>query len=187
MINVFPTPVAAFVISPSGVVAANTTVTFTDVSYAGSGSSWDFGDPSSAGNTSGLPTTSHLYIAEGTYCITLISSNATCADTTSECIIAANDATVSIPNVFTPNGDSHNDIFYFNTSSVKELSCSIYDRWGLKIAEWTSANDAINGWDGRTTSGVLATDGVYYFIMTAKTLNDKLVEEKGFIQLLKEQ
>ena len=58
---------------------------------------------------------------------------------------------------------------------------------GLKIAEWSASNDAITGWDGRSTSGLECTDGVYYFIMKANTLNNKVIEEKGFIQLLKER
>ena len=48
-------------------------------------------------------------------------------------------------------------------------------------------NYAINGWDGRTTSGLVAPDGVYYYIMKAETLNNKLIEQTGFIHLLKEK
>ena len=118
----------------------------------------------------------------------MISSNVSgCADTTSECVTIANDATIFIPNVFTPNNDGVNDIFYFKTTSVKDLTCTIYDRWGLKIAEWTVNDNATSGWDGRSTSGIEATDGVYFFIMKANTVNNKVIEEKGFVQLLKEQ
>ena len=39
---------------------------------------------------------------------------------------------------------------------------------GRGIAEWTATNDSKAGWDGRTTSGTIASDGVYYFIMNAK-------------------
>ena len=110
-----------------------------------------------------------------------------CADTSSECFTIADEATLSIPNIFTPNNDGENDIFYFTTTSVKELTCDIYDRWGLKIADWIATNDAVNGWDGRTTSGVIATDGVYYFVMKANTLNNKIIEQTGFIHLLTEK
>ncbi len=188
MITVFNTPTADFTISPSGIIPVGSTVTFTDISTNGGISLWNFGDPSSGSNTSSLPSDTHVYSAQGIFCITLISANISgCIDSTSECITIADEATISIPNVFSPNNDGTNDIFYFTTSSVKELNCEIYDRWGLKIAEWTALNDAINGWDGRTTSGLVATDGVYFYTMKANTLNDKVIEQTGFIHLLKEK
>jgi gliding motility-associated-like protein len=186
MINVFPTPIANFSTSPSGVVPSNTSVTFTDASTNGGIEFWDFADPSSGiNNNSSASAASHSFASEGTYCVTLISSNVSgCSDTTQECIEIANDATFSIPNVFTPNGDGNNDLFFITATSIKELTCSIYDRWGLKIAEWNTIN---GGWDGRTTSGTIATDGVYYYIMKATAINDKITEKQGFIQLLKDK
>jgi len=185
MISVSLSPVANFTASPSGVLPVNSTVSFADISTNGGISLWNFGDAASGTNTSTLSSDTHVYSTEGIYCIVLVASNTNgCADTTSACITIADEATIVIPNVFTPNGDIINDIFYFETTSVKELNCSVYDRWGLKIAEWTTTNDSKAGWDGRTTSGTIASDGVYYFIMNAKTLNNKLIEKNGFIQLL---
>ena len=185
MITVLPNPVANFTVSPSGVLPVNSTVSFTDISTNGGISSWNFGDPASGTNTSSLSSDTHVFSNEGVFCIVLVASNTSgCADTASECITIADEATIVIPNVFSPNGDFINDIFYFESSSVKELNCSIYDRWGLKIIEWTALNDAKTGWDGRTTSGSIASDGVYYFILNAKTMNNKIIEEEGFIQLL---
>ncbi|MCW3072138.1 MAG: C-terminal target protein [Bacteroidetes bacterium] len=181
-ISVSPVPVAAMSVSPSGVVPANTAITFTDISTSGGSQAWDFGDPASASNTSFLSSDIHTYANEGTYCVTLVSANTSgCADTASECIVVANDATVNIPNIFTPNGDGNNDVFFISSTGVKELTCTIYDRWGLKIAELSSVNA---GWDGRTTSGNIASDGVYYFILDIKGLNDKTIEKQGFVQLL---
>ena len=188
MVTVAPTPVADFSYSPTGVSPVGTSVTFTDISTGGGISSWTFGDPLSGSNTSSLASDSHTYNTEGVFCITLIASNTSgCADTTSECITIADEATILIPNIFTPNNDGVNDIFYFTTTSVKELTCNIYDRWGLKIASFTATNDAINGWDGRTTSGLLAPDGVYYYIMKAETLNNKTIDQTGFIHLFQEK
>ena len=186
MITVAANPVAAFTVSPSGVVPANTSITFTDASTSGGIQGWDFGDPSSGlNNISNSSSPSHTFGAEGTYCVTLISGNISgCVDSTQECVVVANDATFSIPNVFTPNGDGTNDVFFITSTSLKELTCSVYDRWGLKIAEWNTIN---GGWDGRTTSGGIASDGVYYYIMKATALNEKITEKQGFIQLLKDK
>jgi gliding motility-associated-like protein len=181
-ITVNAVPAAAFTISPSGVIPVNTAVTFTDASVSGGSQLWNFGDPASATNTSFLSADIHSYASEGTYCITLVSGNTGgCVDTASECIVVANDATVNVPNVFTPNGDGHNDVFFISSTGVKELTCTLYDRWGLKIAELSSVNER---WDGRTTSGNMATDGVYYYMLTVTGLNDKTIQKQGFVQLL---
>jgi gliding motility-associated-like protein len=181
-INVSSAPSADMSISPSGIVAPNTAVTFTDVSAGGGNQLWNFGDPSSATNTSFLSSDIHTYVTEGTYCIVLYSSNtAGCVDSVTECIIVAGDVTLSVPNVFTPNGDGNNDEFFISSTGVKALNCSIYDRWGLKVAQLGSVNER---WNGRTTSGSMATDGVYYYILDVTGLNDKTVQKQGFIQLL---
>lgn len=186
MITVSPTPTASFTSDPSGAIPPNSSVSFTDVSTNGGLLLWDFGDPSSGINNNATTSSpSHTFVAEGTYCVTLIASNTSfCVDSVQECITVANDATFSIPNVFTPNGDGNNDIFFIKTTSTKELSCSIYDRWGLKITEWDTIT---GGWDGRTNSGNLANSGVYFFVMKAVSLNNKTIEKQGFIQLLRDK
>jgi len=185
MITVFATPVADFSISPSTMVAPNTQVDFNDVSTGGTSVSWNFGDPQSIDNTSISSSPSHTYITEGNYCIELIVTNTGgCVDTTNKCITVVNEAVVSVPNVFTPNGDGNNDYFTINSSGIKELTCAIYDRWGLKMAEWNTVNGY---WDGRTSSGGIATDGVYYYILKTTALNNKTTEQQGFIQLIKEK
>jgi gliding motility-associated-like protein len=181
-ITAAPIPVAAMSVSPSGVIPVNTTVSVTDLSVSGGSQLWNFGDPGSASNSSSLSTDTHVYANEGSYCISLISTNSSgCSDSTSECIIVADDAFVSIPNIFTPNGDNNNDLFFISSTGVKELTCTIYDRWGLKISELDSVNSR---WDGRTTSGQIAPDGVYYYILHITGLNEKTIEQQGFVQLL---
>ncbi|MBL7882997.1 MAG: PKD domain-containing protein, partial [Bacteroidia bacterium] len=112
MITVFATPVADFNISPSTMVAPNTQVDFNDISSGGTSVLWNFGDPLSVGNTSISNSASHTYTTEGNYCIELIVTNiGGCADTTVKCITVINEAVISVPNVFTPNGDGNNDYF----------------------------------------------------------------------------
>ncbi|MDQ3048967.1 MAG: gliding motility-associated C-terminal domain-containing protein, partial [Bacteroidota bacterium] len=183
MINVFPVPVADFTVSPGTVVAPNTVVTFDDISSNGSIALWDFDDTASGvNNFSALPSPTHTFADQGIYCVRLYASNADgCLDSTEVCITVINDATYTVPNVFTPNGDNVNDVFSFNSFGLKDLNCEIFDRWGILVAEW---NTVQGGWDGRTNSGNKATDGVYYFIMKATAVNGKQIEEKGFVQLL---
>ncbi|MDA3952824.1 MAG: gliding motility-associated C-terminal domain-containing protein [Bacteroidales bacterium] len=69
-----------------------------------------------------------------------------------------------LPNVFSPNGDGVNDV-YFATNPleyVKKLEMNIYNRWGELVYHTT---DPLINWDGKaqnTNSPVAA--GVYYYI-----------------------
>ena len=81
-----------------------------------------------------------------------------------------------LPNVFTPNGDGHNDIFYFNSEIIKPNSLTIYNRWGNRIFD--SKNNF--AWDGRTTSGVSCNAGIYYYIIQTEAET-----YKGFLDLIK--
>ena len=73
----------------------------------------------------------------------------------------------SIPNVFTPNGDSKNDFFHIkNLCKFDGFFFRIFNRWGRIIYEST---DPDFQWPGTTTSGTEASEGVYYYVMHAKT------------------
>ena len=185
MITLVAKPIANFSVSPTNDITITTAVSFTNASVNNSVSNWNFGDPSAGvNNTSTLSSPSHTYAAAGVYCVELLVQNqAGCTDSTNNCVTVTNDATIDIPNVFTPNGDGKNDVFFVTTKAIKELDCVIYDRWGLKIAEWNTVNGS---WDGRTKSGTIAPDGVYFYIVNAKGINGKAITDKGFLTLLKE-
>ncbi len=85
-----------------------------------------------------------------------------------------------LPNVFTPNEDSINDVFKPALDEITELSFSIFSRYGNLIFE----TNRLNGfWDGRTTSGVPCSDGVYFCVLTATGIDGKTYKEKIAIQL----
>ena len=88
-----------------------------------------------------------------------------------------------IPNVFTPNGDTFNDFFGVQANGITELSAQIYNRWGTLIYKW----DGIDGkWDG-TNKGSLASDGVYFYLITAKGADKKEYNQKGSITLISQK
>ena len=89
---------------------------------------------------------------------------------------------LEVPNVFTPNGDGTNDVFMVKSEGIATFSCSIYDRWGIKMTE---LNTAGSGWDGRSTSGEPATDGTYFYMIKAQGLDGKAYDEKGYLQLIR--
>lgn len=75
-----------------------------------------------------------------------------------------------IPNVFTPDGDGINDLFFL---PGKEEELQIYDRWGNYICRCT-------GWDGRNSRGEECSQGVYYYIANSSKGNTA-----GFVQLVR--
>jgi len=83
-----------------------------------------------------------------------------------------------MPNVFSPNGDGKNDIFSIpGICKGETLHIDIFNRWGILMYSSDSRKD---GWDGRTTAGVEAEDGTYYYI-----INLKEKSYKGFFQLIR--
>lgn len=100
----------------------------------------------------------------------------------------------SSANIFTPNGDGINDIFYpyqtkvYNQSTIeyyaKDFSMKIYDRWGNLVYETT---DYMPQWDGKI-KGNDASAGTYYWISTyiSRCSPDSgPVINTGFVQLLR--
>jgi gliding motility-associated-like protein len=80
------------------------------------------------------------------------------------------------PNIFSPNGDGRNDIFYIpGICKGETVQMDIFDRWGILMFSTEARKE---GWDGRTTAGVEANEGTYYFVVKLKDSN-----YKGFILL----
>jgi gliding motility-associated-like protein len=73
---------------------------------------------------------------------------------------------VFIPNVFSPNGDGINDVFYISANpAVQEIEkLTVFNRWGAMVYEGKNVGYGLNagGWDGRFR-GQLAEIGVYAY------------------------
>ncbi len=151
---------------------------------------WDFDDDSEFGE--GSPTV-HTYLTDGEFWAQLTAISAVgCQDTSERILIKVTIPKAkleSIPNVFTPNGDGKNDSFRIPAESmegIKSLDCKIYSRWGKKVAEWNSVEDAEIGWDGNFGGGQKATPGVYYYVLKAEGFDGTVYDDKnGSFQLLR--
>ncbi len=57
---------------------------------------------------------------------------------------------IYVPNVFSPNGDGINDVFYVSSSVPGVVKLSVYNRWGNLIFEKSNCklSDDSDGWDG---------------------------------------
>lgn len=72
----------------------------------------------------------------------------------------------AIGNIFTPNGDGINDLFFVeNACPAEDYFLIIYNRWGQEMFE---TNDISEGWNGKNKGGNNASEGTYYYIMRAK-------------------
>ncbi|MDP4201334.1 MAG: gliding motility-associated C-terminal domain-containing protein [Bacteroidota bacterium] len=134
---------------------------------------WTFGD--NTGVSSGNSVT-HYYnqnLPSALYTIALKDS-----DTVYGC---TNSGTTSIllepfvPNVFTPNGDDHNDYFMPN------YEMNIYDRNGILLYSGTKES---KGWDGSYKGSRMEPDTYFYIIHYADYNNQKQTI-KGYITLIR--
>ncbi|HPM32919.1 MAG TPA: gliding motility-associated C-terminal domain-containing protein, partial [Chryseolinea sp.] len=82
------------------------------------------------------------------------------------------DTDLFIPNVFTPNNDGLNDIFFIRNLPANEGKLTITNRWGVKVF---STNSYGNNWDGEEFE-----DGVYYY-----TLQTSTDTRKGWVEIMR--
>lgn len=178
-ITVFANPTASFVISEGNTVEIGSTINLVNNSTNNNTNLWSFGD--NTGSVATNPT--YSYSNTGTYCIKLVTQSVNgCVDSTTNCIEIIKPISINIPNVFSPNNDGKNDVFKITGSSIKNFSCSIYDRWGLKLYEWSGIN---GGWDGNAKGGE-APSGTYFYILEYTDAKDQVTTEKGFLNLFRD-
>lgn len=66
-----------------------------------------------------------------------------------------------VPSAFSPNNDGYNDIFQPQGLDLLAYHLRIFNRWGEVIFETQTIEQ---GWDGRTSSGSSAPEGVYIWM-----------------------
>lgn len=172
-------PTAQFALSPYPVAQFPGTLCMTDLTNGSTNWIWAInGNPMAT-------TSSYCYTIPDTeqICVTLfVQDSLGCADTASDCVTVLGESVISIPNVFTPNGDGNNDVFEVTWINLVQLDMLIYDRWGVLVYHW---NGLTGYWDGKTDNGKYATDGVYYYICTATTNKGEIRKLTGFFQLIR--
>ena len=85
-----------------------------------------------------------------------------------------------IPNMFTPNGDGHNDCFQVY-GDMENFKLYIFDRWGEEIIVITETNAC---WDGSYNSQDLPPD-VYAYYVKHMRCDGVEIEFKGNVTLIK--
>jgi gliding motility-associated-like protein len=159
-------------------------VNFTNSSTNANSYIWTFGD--GWFDTTKNPT--HIYIDTGSYTVTLIifSNDSLCRtkpDTAVFDYIIVDSCNLYIPNVFSPNGDGKNELFYLNAEGYTNYHLVIFNRWGEKLFESTDSKILWNGKINNTGADV--PDGTYYYIFSANDPAGKIYSTHGYLTLIR--
>lgn len=121
------------------------------------------------------------------YKVTAISSKG-CKNSDSVVVIVICDqGQLFIPNLFSPNGDGMNDVFYPRGVGLKEItSFRVFDRWGEIVFEKTNMNLNVEseGWNGTFKGKELAPD-VYVYMLEGICETGEQINWKGDISLMR--
>lgn len=172
-------------LSAGGTVSTNTifpgeSVVFSSYSHNATSTLFDFGDGS---DTTGLTQVVHSYNQIGAFTPMLIVSDGICFDTITFSITVAGESSLYVPNVFTPNNDDVNDLFFPRAFGMRSLECTIMNRYGEIVHSWIGTKGF---WDGYTfPAGVACSEGTYFYWIKAEGLDGKSYNVNGSITLLR--
>lgn len=151
-------PDASFTADPPSPQPLGTAVTFTDTSDPNGGviTAWDW---TMSGNSfaESAPVANWDANEPGTYNVTLTVTTADGCSDIAEMEYEIPYQPIVIPNVFSPNGDGHNDVFEISNVQYTTNELTIYGRWGNKVYETLNYKNTWNG-DG-------VPDGTYYYVL----------------------
>lgn len=115
----------------------------------------------------------------GEFNLTVVDFNGctTSADITIELV----DCAVTIPNIFTPNGDGRNDFWVISVAQPLFFRVTVYNRWGRVVYE---SDDAGRWWDGNHfRSGEPCPEGVYFYVADIQSFEDVAYNLTGNLTL----
>ncbi len=179
VVTAYPLPVANGAASPL-FGNAPLTVDFLNLSQNATSYTWNFGDGNPSSNSSDA-TFSYPFANPGIYPVTLTASNGICFATWTVDIEVIPPMIVIPPNVFTPNGDGANELYYVNVEYGEDITAEIFNRWGMLIA---TINGLDAGWDGKS-NGKIMEDGVYFIKYTAVDYNGLEIDGHTYFHLVR--
>jgi gliding motility-associated-like protein len=144
LVNVYPTPVANFNVTPSEVEITMPLIEVEDKSVGANSIKYLFTD----GTVKNTPNFSHTFNtvdAKTVAIMQVVSNEYACKDSIIKLVIIRPAYTIYIPNAFTPNSDGLNDGFKAEGVGIDQFSLQVFDRWGKLIFESDDINKA---WDG---------------------------------------
>jgi gliding motility-associated-like protein len=178
-VTVFPNPVV-HIIAVSTQVFSGDTLHLSAITGSGVSYSWQSGAALSAGNIPNPVAT----IGQSSWITLLVTDTNQCIAADS-IFIAVDDceASIYVPNVFSPNSDGANDRFQVYGNCIELNTLRIFDRWGEKVWE---TSDIRQSWDGYY-HGELQLPGVYVYYLNYSAAANKGVGKqlKGSLTLMR--
>ncbi|PBQ31805.1 hypothetical protein CNR22_08500 [Sphingobacteriaceae bacterium] len=167
-------------------------VTFTNTSFSSSTLTpnenittyWNFGNATSASSVTQNVVGPVVYTQPGTYTTTMYARKGECLDSSMVRISVEIPSTLEIPNIFSPNGDGSNDLFFLRASNLSAIDIMITDRWGNAVYELKSSTGNV-AWDGKNLYGKEAASGVYLYTLKATGTDGSKYDKKGTITLVR--
>jgi gliding motility-associated-like protein len=127
----------------------------------------------------------------GCYAVSAVDSSNNESELSNKVCIDNCDYKFDLPNIFTPNGDTANELYTPIKKEVKfvnKLDFKIYDRWGLLVYE---TNDILINWNGNLKkTSQKCSDGVYFYVGSAtigRLKGNEVKKFTGYIHLQRGQ
>jgi gliding motility-associated-like protein len=164
-------------------------VVFTNNSSSNKGAAditsvWNFGNGKTLETKSASINPASVFAQAGNYTVTLYVQKGNCLDSATRIIHVELPSKLEIPNVFTPNNDGVNDVFFVKATNLPQMSILIFDKWGNKVYELNSDSGNI-AWDGKNQHGKEVAEGTYFYIMTATGKDGQKFDKNGSINLFR--
>jgi hypothetical protein len=123
----------------------------------------------------GSTTVPRLVSDIGNYIYT--ASNA-CNTVTDTATIKFKPCDITAPNIVVLSSLAGNNTFYVNYEGISEFKCTILNRWGNVIYEYT---DPAGNWNGKTNSGDVVEEGTYFYKIDAVLDGGIELQKHGFV------
>ena len=141
-------PNTSFTVNPGSVSWIDPSVAMVNSTFGASNYEWYFGDNSPMSTQFQPEHTYPLDVADNYTVMLLAFSAFGCVDTAYSNVEVFEDLIFYVPNTFTPDGDTYNQIFrpvFTSGYDPFDYQLLIFNRWGETIFE---SNDSNVGWDG---------------------------------------
>ena len=86
---------------------------------------------------------------------------------------------IQLPNVFSPNNDSNNDVY--SLADLQNFEMKIFNSWGQELTRLSPSNDT---WDG-THSNHPVPEGIYFYILRGLNCNGASITRTGNISVFR--
>ena len=126
--------------------------------------------------------TNYTFTKAGKTYVTLYANLGNEERDSSRICVTISESKLLMPNAFTPNGDTHNDVYKAKEyQSIVEFHAYIFNRWGQKLFEWTNPAE---GWDGNY-NGSPVKEGVYFVVVKARGADGIVYNIRKDVNLLR--